>query len=105
MICWRKSRQVTCPEGLGLGDISTALYLALIIQVRDPDWLAHNRCSGSWGTSSLSRIMKLWNYTRWLLVNRYVPGPRYSNSRRCRQALVGSKAQSEPAEWGDRQWF
>ena len=90
MIWLRKGRQVAFPKDLGFANI-TAMYLALVLQTWDPDWLAHNRYSGLWGTSSLSKIVRLLNYTRWLLVNWYVPGPQHSMSWGSGRALVRSK--------------
>ena len=39
MIWLRKGRQVAFPKDLGFANI-TAMYLALVLQTWDPDWLA-----------------------------------------------------------------
>ena len=97
MIWLRKGRQVASPKGLGFASI-TAVYLALVLQTWDPDWLAHSGYPGSWGTRSLSKIVRLLNCTRWPLVNGYVPGPQHPVSWGSGQALGRSRDQSEPSE-------
>ena len=76
MILLRKGGQVASPKGLGFASI-IAVYLALVLQTWDPDWLAHSGYPGSWGTRSLSKIARLLNRTRWPLVNGHVPGPQH----------------------------